>query len=63
MPTSQMNKVIQHLRVIARNDGEGLPDAQLLARFLTWRDEGAFETLVRRHGPMVLVERRLGFRS
>ncbi|HWG47813.1 MAG TPA: sigma-70 family RNA polymerase sigma factor [Gemmataceae bacterium] len=54
MPTSPMNKVIQHLRVIARNNGESLSDAQLLAHFLTRRDEVAFETLVRRHGAMVL---------
>ncbi len=26
MPTSQLNKVMQHLRVIARSDGEGLPE-------------------------------------
>jgi RNA polymerase sigma factor (sigma-70 family) len=29
-------------------------DAQLLARFVRDRDEGAFESLVHRHGPMVL---------
>jgi RNA polymerase sigma factor (sigma-70 family) len=32
----------------------GLTDAQLLDRFLTKRDEAAFELLVWRHGPMVL---------
>ena len=32
----------------------GLSDAQLLERFAARRDEGAFEALVRRHGPMVL---------
>jgi RNA polymerase sigma factor (sigma-70 family) len=30
-----------------------LRDGQLLERFLSRRDEGAFEALVRRHGPMV----------
>jgi RNA polymerase sigma factor (sigma-70 family) len=33
----------------------GLTDAQLLDRFLTRRDEGAFAALVERHGPMVLA--------
>src|SRR5262249_23067276 len=32
----------------------GLTDGQLLARFVACRDECAFTTLVRRHGPMVL---------
>ncbi len=31
-----------------------LPDGELLERFLSSRDETAFETLVTRHGPMVL---------
>src|SRR4051794_1264880 len=31
----------------------GLADAQLLDRFLSRRDEAAFEALVVRHGPMV----------
>jgi RNA polymerase sigma factor (sigma-70 family) len=31
-----------------------LTDAQLLDRFLSERDEGAFDVLVHRHGPMVL---------
>ncbi len=30
-------------------------DGQLLERFVTRRDEAAFEALVRRHGPMVLA--------
>ena len=32
----------------------GLSDAQLLDRFLADRDATAFESLVARHGPMVL---------
>src|SRR5215471_15198890 len=35
-------------------EAAGLEDAQLLERYLTSRDEGAFSLLVRRHGPMVL---------
>jgi RNA polymerase sigma factor (sigma-70 family) len=34
--------------------GGGLTDRQLLTRFAAARDEAAFATLVRRHGPMVL---------
>ena len=30
------------------------PDRQLLQAFVAMRDEAAFETLVRRYGPMVL---------
>jgi len=38
----------------------GLDDADLLARFVLYRDESAFEAIVQRHGPMVLsVCRRL----
>src|SRR5436309_14562324 len=35
-------------------DGGGMTDGQLLECFVSRRDEAAFETLVRRHGPMVL---------
>jgi RNA polymerase sigma factor (sigma-70 family) len=51
---SQTSKVVQHLRRAALlQDGAGLTDGQLLGRFLEHRDEVAFATLVRRHGPMV----------
>jgi RNA polymerase sigma factor (sigma-70 family) len=35
-------------------DGVAVPDGELLDRFLTRQDDGAFEAIVRRHGPMVL---------
>jgi RNA polymerase sigma factor (sigma-70 family) len=43
-------------RVVAdlQQVGGGLTDRQLLTRFAAARDEAAFATLVRRHGPMVL---------
>src|SRR5262245_17051337 len=44
-------ELFRHLTPVA---GAGLADGQLLARFAAARDEGAFEALVRRHGPMVL---------
>ena len=33
----------------------GAPDTQLLGRFATYRDEGAFTALMARHGPMVMT--------
>jgi RNA polymerase sigma factor (sigma-70 family) len=46
-----MNSVLRHLSRAALG---GLTDGQLLERFLSRRDEAAFEALVRRHGSMVL---------
>jgi RNA polymerase sigma factor (sigma-70 family) len=42
------------LRLTDRRGLAGLEDKQLLDRFVTTRDEAAFEALVARHGPMVL---------
>jgi RNA polymerase sigma-70 factor (ECF subfamily) len=39
---------------LPRRADKELSDAQLLDRFIEQRDEAAFETLVRRHGSMVL---------
>src|SRR5579871_3669569 len=55
MSTGQLDGVIHYLRKIARPpDVAQVGDAELLERFIVSRDEGAFELLVRRHGPMVL---------
>jgi len=55
MAASHMNTVLRHLRHTAGNgDGPAPTDGQLLERFIRHRDQWAFETLVRRHGPMVL---------
>src|SRR5688572_22769959 len=55
MPAGQLQSAIRHLRDVARrHEGGQVTDAQLLERFITHRDEGAFELLLRRHGPMVL---------
>jgi RNA polymerase sigma factor (sigma-70 family) len=51
MPT--LPTVMHQLRAVLPGPAE-LSDAQLLTCFLARRDEAAFETLVRRHGPMVL---------
>ncbi|MFO0843291.1 MAG: sigma factor [Gemmataceae bacterium] len=43
--------ILHHLR---RSALGGATDEELLARYVTTRDEEAFEAIVRRHGPMVL---------
>jgi RNA polymerase sigma factor (sigma-70 family) len=54
MAASLRNEVMQHLRRTALlQDRAGLTDAQLLGRFIEHRDDAAFATLVRCHGPMV----------
>src|SRR6516165_5933542 len=54
MATNQLSEVIQHLRrTVLRRDGAGLTDGQLLADYLSRREEAALAALVRRHGPMV----------
>ncbi len=54
MANSQMSEVLQHLRrAELLRDGAGLTDGQLLADYLSRRDEAAVAALVRRHGPMV----------
>jgi RNA polymerase sigma factor (sigma-70 family) len=48
------------LHALTQLAGTELTDGQLLGRYVTTGDAVAFETLVRRHGPMVLgVCRRL----
>src|SRR6516165_945363 len=55
MTDRPLSGVMRQLRGAAlMGDVGGLSDGQLLERFLAERDEGAFEVLVRRHGPMVL---------
>jgi RNA polymerase sigma factor (sigma-70 family) len=54
MAISQMSEVIRHLRrTVLLRDGAALTDGQLLADYLSRRDEAALAALVRRHGPMV----------
>ncbi len=52
--TTQMSKVIQHLRsTILLRDGADLTDGELLECFVSRRETAALEALVRRHGSMV----------
>jgi len=49
-----MTDVISHLRKLAlRCRGHDVTDSQLLEHFHVRQDEGAFQELVHRHGPMV----------
>ncbi len=51
---TQANVILRHLRtVVAVEQGAELTDRQLLERFATRREQGAFEALVRRHAPLV----------
>ncbi len=51
MPNRQLPEALVRAAIQSPADG---PDADLLGRFVTTRDAGAFAELVRRHGPMVL---------
>jgi RNA polymerase sigma-70 factor (ECF subfamily) len=53
MATDGLGKTLEYLRRVLPAPA-GLTDGELLGRFVTGRDEAAFETLVHRHGPMVL---------
>src|SRR5262249_16308413 len=60
MTTAGLTRALAQLRTTLPAEAAGLTDGQLLARFAATRDEGAFATLVGRHGRMVLgVCRRL----
>src|SRR5262245_57546834 len=50
---NRLREALDYLCKFAPADGDGQTDGQLLARFVLARDERAFASLVRRHGPMV----------
>src|SRR5438132_890045 len=55
MTSKQAGVILHHIRRLAAAPAVAQPpDAQLLERFTAHRDEAAFTTLVRRHGPLVL---------
>jgi RNA polymerase sigma factor (sigma-70 family) len=54
MPTHQPSLLLRHLRKLAAPAADTVSDRELLQRFAEQRDEGAFASLMRRHGPMVL---------
>src|SRR5438876_12250178 len=54
MTSTGLHNVIRHLhRLVGGGPAGGLADADLLQRFVTHRNEAAFEVLIWRHGPMV----------
>jgi RNA polymerase sigma factor (sigma-70 family) len=56
MPREQSVAILDPLRrLINRQSGSALTDAQLLENFVSRRDEASFEVLVWRHGAMVLA--------
>src|ERR1700692_2057165 len=61
MPKSGLGEIFQFLQKACALQGTcDLTDHELMERFLSKRDEGAFTFLVRRHGPMILgVGRRV----
>src|SRR5262249_61829570 len=51
-----LQAVLRYIHKVARpSDGAETTDGQLLDQFIAHRDEAAFATLVRRHGPLVLA--------
>ena len=59
MATTSLDPVLRHIRQLMEIT-PSLADGELLERFVRQREEGAFEALMRRHGPMVLgVGRRV----
>src|SRR6267378_3094310 len=55
MARTAFSPILQFIRRIHRDPRmEGSADQELLRRFVDGRDEAAFETILRRHGAMVL---------
>src|SRR5262249_17331887 len=54
MSQGQLDAVLHHLRRAAAPGGDTASDTQLLERFVSGRDETAFELLVWRHARLVL---------
>jgi hypothetical protein len=55
MPTRAKPDLLEAMRaVFLREELRAVSDAQLLTRYVAQREDGAFETIMRRHGAMVL---------
>jgi RNA polymerase sigma factor (sigma-70 family) len=53
MATAPATLLLHHVRRLAAEPDDSLPDAELLRKFTRDADPRAFATLLRRHGPMV----------
>src|SRR5882724_8238441 len=58
MSQPSLGSVVKDIVRAMAMDMPGVPDGELLTRYLAGRDADAFAALVRRHGPMVLGVRR-----
>ena len=55
MAATQVSQFVRELRIVLeQRDVANLADAELWTRYVRARDEAAFETLVKRHGPMAI---------
>jgi hypothetical protein len=55
MAAGQLVEAVRQLRrIVEKEDVAGMPDADLVRRYVRHRDATAFEVLVQRHGPLVL---------
>jgi RNA polymerase sigma factor (sigma-70 family) len=55
MAAGQLVEAVRQLRrIVEKDDVAGMPDADLVRRYVRHHDEAAFEALVCRHGPLVL---------
>src|SRR5258708_5436727 len=54
MSRSQLEPVVRYLRRMTQGESAGVPDRELLARFVNRNDEAAFELLLWRHAALVL---------
>src|SRR5260370_3171545 len=54
MSRSQLEAVVRYLRRMTQGESAGVPDQELLARFVNRNDEAAFELLLWRHAALVL---------
>lgn len=62
MPDTRVRTLFRRTRILSP-PADNLSDAALLTRFLDQHDEAAFESLVRRHGPLVLAACRSALRN
>jgi RNA polymerase sigma factor (sigma-70 family) len=54
MSRTQLEPIVRYLRRMTQSESAGVPDQELLARFVNDEDEAAFELLLWRHAAMVL---------